>query len=51
MIILCRHFDNFPIVEKFEENLWLIRLRVGVPGFVKIRLYTLCPELALHCKP
>ena len=50
MIILCRHFDNFPLVEKFGENLWLVRMRVGVPGFVrKEDIYTLCPELSLHC--
>ena len=50
MLILCRHFDNFPLVEKFGDNLWLIRLRVGVAGFVrKEDIYALCPELSLHC--
>jgi len=47
VIILARWFEPYPRVERFAENLWLVRLRAGGDQFVlKEEIYPLVPELA-----
>ncbi len=47
VIIVARHFDPYPRVERFTENLWLVRIRAGGNEFVrKEDIYPLVPEMA-----
>ena len=47
VIIVARHFKPYPRVERFAENLWLVRIPAGGDEFVrKEDIYPLVPELA-----
>jgi len=47
VIIVARHFNSYPRVERFAENLWLVRIPAGGDEFVrKEDIYPLVPELA-----
>ena len=47
VIIVARHFKPCPRVERFAENLWLVRIPAGGDEFVrKEDIYPLVPELA-----
>ena len=47
VIIVARHFDPYPRVERFADNLWLVRIRAGGDRFVrKEDIYPLLPEMA-----
>ncbi|MEA2014737.1 MAG: glycosyltransferase [Thermodesulfobacteriota bacterium] len=47
VIIIARHFKPYPRVERFAENLWLVRVPAGGDEFVrKEDIYPLVPELA-----
>lgn len=49
VIILARYFENAPRVEKFADNVWLVRIRAGGEDFVrKEEIYDLTPELSEH---
>ncbi len=47
VIIVARYFKPYPRVERFAENLWLVRVPAGGDGFVrKEDIYPLVPELS-----
>lgn len=47
VIIVARHFDPYPRVERFAKNLWLVRVRAGGDRFVrKEDIYPLVPQMA-----
>jgi len=47
VIIVARYFKPYPRVERFAENLWLVRIPAGGDEFVrKEDIYPLVPELA-----
>ncbi|MFH1654020.1 MAG: glycosyltransferase [Pseudomonadota bacterium] len=47
VIIVARWFEPFPRVEKFAENVWLVRVRAHGDAFVrKEDIYRLVPEMA-----
>lgn len=47
VIILARWFHPFPKIEKFAENLWLVRIKAGGNQFIrKEDIYRLLPEMA-----
>lgn len=47
VIIVARWFEPYPRVEKFADNLWLIRIRAGGDEFIrKEDIYPLVPEMA-----
>jgi len=47
VIIVARHFKPYPRVERFAENLWLVRISAGGDEFVrKEDIYPLVPQLA-----
>ncbi len=47
VIICARWFEPFPQVERFHENLWLLRIPAGGDRFIrKEEIYPFLPELA-----
>jgi uridine kinase len=47
VIICARWFEPYPRVERFHENLWLLRIPAGSDTFIrKEDIYPLLPELA-----
>lgn len=47
VIILARHFEGAPRVERFADNVWLVRIQAGGEDFVrKEDIYPLVPEMA-----